>query len=153
MIINKKTKEIQTRCDKPNENWLNDNENFYLVYDDSELAQKIRNFYPFFVFVLDEQNNLVDVLEDTTRKNNEKQKNEKKKNIERYKKELLQTSDALIECFEYFLNKITNVTNISDLLKFNDYPYDLSNLLKERSEIRNKINELENLINNLQNEE
>lgn len=143
MIINKKTKEIQTRYDKQNENWLNDNENFYLVDDNSDLAQKIKKFYPFFEFVLDEKNVLVDVLENITRKNEENKKNEKKKEIEKYKKELLQTSDALIECFEHFLNKITNITNITDLLHINDYPHDIKMIFAERLEIRNKIKELE----------
>lgn len=143
MIINKKTKEIQTRYDKQNENWLNDNENFYLVDDNSNLAQKVIKFYPFFEFVLDEKNVLIDIVENTTRKNDENKKNEKKKEIEKYKKELSQTSEALIECFEHFFNKITNITNVADLLNFNDYPHDLSELLKERTEIRMRIAELE----------
>lgn len=62
---------------------------------------------------------------------------------EKLQGELSITNERLIECFEHFLNKITNITNVTDLLKFNDYPYDLSELLKERMEIRNKIKELE----------
>lgn len=53
------------------------------------------------------------------------------------------TTEALIECFEHFFNKITNITNVADLLNFNDYPHDLSELLKERTEIRMRIAELE----------
>ena len=64
----------------------------------------------------------------------------KKKGLEN---SLNESNQKLVECFEHFLNKIVNITNISDLLKFNDYPYNLSELLKERSKIRKQINKLE----------
>lgn len=44
MIINKKTKAIQTRSDKPNENWLN--EDWVCISDDSEFATTIIENYP-----------------------------------------------------------------------------------------------------------
>lgn len=62
---------------------------------------------------------------------------------EELEKELQETTENLVECFEHFLNKITNITNVTDLLNFNDYPYDLSDLLKKRMEVRKKIKELE----------
>lgn len=61
MVVNKFNKGYQTRNDKPNENWLG--EEWYLVSDYSTLAQKIQRLYPRYDFVLDENDNLVDVVE------------------------------------------------------------------------------------------
>lgn len=61
MLVNKKNKTYQTRSDKPNYNWLDDN--WYVVADSSELANKIIKLYPRFDFVLDDNGELVDVVE------------------------------------------------------------------------------------------
>ena len=58
LIINKTTKRFQTRSDKPNENWTN--EDVYVVDDNSELAQKIQSNYPFFELVV-ENGELIDI--------------------------------------------------------------------------------------------
>ena len=44
MIINKSTKAFQTRSDKPNENWLN--EDWVCVSDNGEFAKIIKENYP-----------------------------------------------------------------------------------------------------------
>lgn len=59
MLIHKVDKYIVNRQDMPNENWIG--EDFYLVDSDSELAEKIRENYPYFEFVLDDNGNLIDV--------------------------------------------------------------------------------------------
>jgi len=61
MIINKLDKSLQTREDKPNENWT-DNKDVYVVDDNSELAQRIINAYPYYDFVV-EDGELVDIIE------------------------------------------------------------------------------------------
>ena len=61
MIVNKVNKGFQTRSDMPNSNWLG--EDWYLVPDNSELANKIERLYPRYDFVLDENDELVDVVE------------------------------------------------------------------------------------------
>ena len=61
MIVNKLNKGFLTRSDKPNSNWLG--EEWYLVEDNSTLANKIMNLYPRYDFVLDENDNLIDVIE------------------------------------------------------------------------------------------
>jgi hypothetical protein len=60
MIVFKDTKGFQTRSDVPNENWT-ENEKVFVIHDQSELAQKIKQSYPYFEFVLDEEGNLIDV--------------------------------------------------------------------------------------------
>ena len=50
MIINKETKAILTRSDKPNENWTNTD--CYVVDDRSELASKILNNYPNIEYII-----------------------------------------------------------------------------------------------------
>ena len=50
MIINKKTKSILTRSDKPNENWTSDD--CYVIDDNSELAQKILQNYPNIEYII-----------------------------------------------------------------------------------------------------
>lgn len=61
MIINKITKSYQTRSDMPNSNWLNDE--WYLVPDNSPLANKIIELYPKFDFVTDDNGELIDIIE------------------------------------------------------------------------------------------
>lgn len=62
MIVNKLNKSFQTRSDKPNSNWLNDN-NYIVIPDGSELANKIMQYFPRYDFVLDENDKLIDVVE------------------------------------------------------------------------------------------
>lgn len=62
MIVNKITKGFQTRSDKPNSNWLND-DNYIVIPDNSPLANKIMQYFPRYDFVLDEEDNLIDVVE------------------------------------------------------------------------------------------
>ncbi len=59
MLIHKNDKYYVERQDLPNENWIG--EDFYLVDSDSELAEKTRENYPYFEFVLDDNGNLIDV--------------------------------------------------------------------------------------------
>ena len=61
MIVNKLDKSFQTRSDKPTSNWLGDE--WYLVEDNSTIPNKIMNLYPRYDFVLDENNNVVDVVQ------------------------------------------------------------------------------------------
>lgn len=60
MIINKETHGFITRSDKPNENWLNDS-NYYVVNDYTPLYEKILNANYDYEFVIDENNNLIDI--------------------------------------------------------------------------------------------
>ena len=62
MIVNKLNKAFQTRSDASNFNWLN-SEDWYLVADNSPLAQKVKQLFPRFDFVLDANGNLIDVVE------------------------------------------------------------------------------------------
>lgn len=61
MIINKESKAVRSRQDLPNSNWLGDE--WYVVPDNSPLANKIMQYFPRFDFVLDEKGNLIDVVE------------------------------------------------------------------------------------------
>lgn len=60
MIVNKINKKYMTRSDMPNMNWLDNN--WYVVADNSVLANKIRSLYPRFEFVL-QNGELVDAIE------------------------------------------------------------------------------------------
>ena len=61
MIVNKTNKGFQTRSDMPNFNWLGDE--WHIVPDHSELANKIMQLYPRYDFVLNDNGELVDVIE------------------------------------------------------------------------------------------
>lgn len=61
MVINKIDKSYQKRDDLPNTNWLGND--WYLVPDNTELADKIQKLYPKYNFVLDENDNLIDAIE------------------------------------------------------------------------------------------
>lgn len=54
-------KRFQTRSDKPNEDWTD--EALYVVEDGTELANRIQSLYPYYDFVLDSNNKLIDVIE------------------------------------------------------------------------------------------
>lgn len=60
MIIDRITKSIQTRSDKPNENWTHDS-GYIVVDDNSAVAEKILNNYPN-INILIENDQVVDVL-------------------------------------------------------------------------------------------
>jgi predicted nuclease with TOPRIM domain len=62
MIVNKKNKGFQTRSDANNFNWLKSDE-WYVVADNTPLANKIMQLFPRYDFVLDENDNLIDVVE------------------------------------------------------------------------------------------
>lgn len=62
MIINKNNKSYQIRSDAADFNWLKSDE-WYIVPDNSPLAQKVQKLFPRFEFVLDDNNELIDVLE------------------------------------------------------------------------------------------
>jgi len=61
MIIHKSTKSVETSSISTNENFGN-YENVFVVDDSSELGQKILINQPYFDFVLDSNNNLIDVV-------------------------------------------------------------------------------------------
>lgn len=60
MIIYK-NKGFETRNDIPEDDWTGNA--LFVVNDDSELADKIKTLYPFYDFVTDEHENLIDVVE------------------------------------------------------------------------------------------
>lgn len=59
MLVNKTDKSYVERMSMPNENWIG--EGFYLVDSNSELAEKIKESFPYFDFVLDDEGELADI--------------------------------------------------------------------------------------------
>ena len=102
MIINKQDKGFQTRSDKPNSFWLTAEpiENYFIIDDASELAQKIQKNYPSFDFVLDENGNLIDVTLDTEAIEKKEQLKELKNQILKLKKQLIATDYQAIKYAE-----------------------------------------------------
>ncbi len=103
MIIHKQTKEFQTRSDKPISNWLNDN-NYFIVADNSVLYNKILQLTPRFDFVLDNQGDLIDVIE--TPKTNKELKQERATAIKQELEELDKTINRATEDLYIFTNTI-----------------------------------------------
>lgn len=64
-MIVRKDKTYETRSDKPNENWYEEEDN-YIVDETTEegriLAQKIIENYPYFDFVFDDKGNIIDII-------------------------------------------------------------------------------------------
>lgn len=59
MIVFKDTKGFQSRSDKPNENWTD--EDVFVVEDGSKLENKIISNYPYYEFALDDNGDLIDI--------------------------------------------------------------------------------------------
>ena len=93
MIIDKNKINYQTRSDKPDSFWLNESErdNYFVIHDNSVLAQKIRANYPDIEYVLDENGNLIDVNIKTADKEKRQKKEEYNKQIAQLKMQLRNT--------------------------------------------------------------
>ncbi len=102
MIINKLNKSFQTRSDMPNTNWLGND--WYVVPDNSALANKIMQLFPRFDLVLDENDNVVDVVE--VQKTDEELNQERIAEIEKELEEL----DKIINRATEDLYSLTEVT-------------------------------------------
>lgn len=108
MLVNKNNKSFQTRSDLPNSNWLGDE--WYLVEDNSELANKIMQYFPRFDFVLNKKGKLVDIVE--IPKTEEETAQER---IEEIKSELESLDDTVDRQWEdyYIREKVTPVDRIA----------------------------------------
>lgn len=103
MIINKITKAYLTRNDMTNKNWLN-NSDYLVVDDNSELAKKIKDNYPFIKLIV-VSNVLVDVEIDVEAKEKEKQKQDKLTEIQQLKSKLTETDYKAIKYAEGLLSE------------------------------------------------
>lgn len=108
MIVNKKNKGFQTRSDLPNSNWLGNE--WYLVEDNSPLANKIMQYFPRYDFVLDENDNVVDVVQ--VPKTEEEVNREKIEEIKKQLSKLDSTVDRQWEDY-YIRENITPVDRIA----------------------------------------
>ena len=127
MIVNKQNKGFQTRTDKPNSNWLNDN-NYIVIPDNSPLANKIMQYFPRFDFVLDENDNVVDIVE--IPKTDEEIKRER---IEEIKAELNSLDTTINRATEdlYILTDLKAYSTIEEVIfKKEELRKELKNLTK-----------------------
>ena len=126
MIVNKNDKSFQTRSDASNFNWLKSND-WYVVDDNSELAQKIQKLYPRFDFVLDDNGNLIDVVEVP-----KTQEEINKERAEEIKNELSELDTTINRATED-LYTLTNTT-----------PYQkTADVIARKEELRQELKELE----------
>lgn len=112
-----KDKTWQTLSGHPNDNWLSDldvEQPLYVVDDNSDIAQKIRQYKEFELVIEDGQ--LVGVKQIKT--------------VEDLKLELANTDYKIIKCMEYQLAGLEN-------------PYDIHELNEIRQSIRDSINSME----------
>ncbi len=112
-----KDKTWQTLSGHPNDNWLSDldvEQPLYVVDDNSDIAQKIRQYKEFELVIEDGQ--LVGVKQIKT--------------VEDLKLELANTDYKVIKCMEYQLAGLES-------------PYDIQELNKNRQFIRDDINAME----------
>ena len=126
MIVNKLNKAFQTRSDASNFNWLN-SEDWYLIADNSPLARKVKQLFPRFDFVLDDDGNLIDVVE--IPKTQEEINSERAEEI---KNELIELDTTINRATED-LYTLTNAT-----------PYQkTAEVIASKEELRQELKELE----------
>lgn len=133
MLVNKITKGFQTRSDMPNYNWLG--EDWYLIPDNSELANKVKDLYPRFDLVV-ENGVVTDVLE--IARSEEEILNEQIEDIKQKLKVLDQTVDRQWE--DYY--KDTNKEPVERI----------SIAISTKEKLRAEMNNLKNRILNLESE-
>jgi len=126
MIVNKLNKGFQTRQDKPNSNWLG--EEWFLVPDNSPLANKIERLYPRYDFVLDGNGNLLDIVEIPKTKEEINQER-----IEEIKSELNELDTTINRATEdlYVLTNTTPYTTTQEVIA-------------KKEELRKELQELTN---------
>lgn len=113
MIIHKLNKNYMTRNDKPNSNWLND-ENYYVVEDNSELYNKILSTNYEYEFVVD-NNKLVDIIPTIVElKNNKLQ--ELEQFINSIKELGVEYQDKWFKCDDEAMNNIMQTAMMVDVL-------------------------------------
>jgi len=129
MIINKKNKTYQTRSDKPNFNWLDNN--WYVIKDNSELAHKIQRLYPKFDFVLDDNGELIDVTEILKTKH--------ELNIERIDKIHLALEDL-----DKTINRATE--DLYELMNIEAYST-IQEVIEQKEKLRVELQDLNKVVN------
>lgn len=125
MVFNKKTHEFQTRNDAPNSNFMNDN-SFIVINDNSEIANKIIKFSPYFKIIENENGEIIDVIEDKVKKEKQEFINLNLLQIEELKQKLFNTDYQAIKFAE-------------GLISEEEY----TPIKEQRQAWRDKINELE----------
>ena len=125
MIVNKTNKGYQTRSDVSNFNWLK-SDDWYVVQDNSQLANKIMQLYPRYEFVLDEEDNLIDVEPIP-------------KTQEELGKERMQEIKVELNSLDIIINRATedlyNLTNTA--------PYETTqNVINRKKELREELKTL-----------
>lgn len=124
MIVNENTKTFQTRSDKPNSNWLD--ENWVVIPDNSHLAKKVETFFPRFDLIFDDDKNVIDVVE--IPKTEEELKEER---VEEIKTELSNLDNTINRATED-LYTLTETT-----------PYESTqNVINRKIELRNELKTL-----------
>ena len=126
MIVNKLNKCFQIRSDKPNSNWLG--EEWIIVDDGSELANKIIENYPYINLII-ENDILIDVEIDIETRKKENLLNEYIFEIEELKHKLTDTDYQAIKYAERQISE-----------------EEYQPIKEQRQAWRDKINELEELI-------
>ena len=119
MIVNRETKQYQTRSDKPNENWLNNE--WVLLNDNSEFANIIKANYPNVIITIHD-----DIITNVEIDNEALNKTNKQIEIEELKEQLSLTDYKAIKYAE-------------GLITEEEY----APIKAQRQEWRNRINELE----------
>ena len=124
MIINKNDKSIQTRSDKPNSNWLDDE--WYVVPDNSPLAEKALELFPQFEIVLDENGEVKDIVE-------------KNKTQEELDKERIEEIHLALEELDKIINRATE--DLYELTKTEPYPT-VQEAIEQKEKLRVELQEL-----------
>ena len=125
MLVNKKTKGYQTRSDMPNSNWLNDD--WYVVDDNSDLAQKVAKLFPHFEFTIEDET-LVDVVETP-----KTQRELDEERVAEIKQELTELDSTINRATED-LYELTNTTPYASTQKVINHKKELREELKTLNE-------------------
>ena len=127
MIVNINDFSYQTRSDKPNENWTND-DNYLVIEDNTELANKLIDNYPYVSLVV-ENGVIKDVTIDTEAKTAHETRDNILAQIETLKKNLINSDYKAIKYAEGQISE-----------------EDYQPIKQQRQNWRNEINNLESHI-------
>lgn len=135
MIIDKNTKRFQTNSLFPNQYWGEEDqkEQYYIIDDNSELANKVKKGFPYIDFILNENNELIDIIITKVEDINQKEIQELRNKIQKLKQKLEITD---YQAIKYAEGQLSEEEYAEMKTQRQDWRDEINNLEKQIEELK-----------------